>query len=76
VGSKGTDRQLERIMKLAIVYTVETMFETRYIKIGQNVRIGSDSIFTRKYCAVCETYFGIATKVTRCPCCNDVHVVP
>jgi hypothetical protein len=33
-------------------------------KIGEEVGISIGSRFTRKYCTVCETYFGISTKVT------------
>jgi hypothetical protein len=30
----------------------------------------------RKYCAICEIYFGLCVEVTRCPCCSNILRCP
>lgn len=42
-------------------------------KVGEDV---GDGINMRKYCAICEIYFGLSVQVTRCPCCNNLLRCP
>jgi hypothetical protein len=42
-------------------------------KVGEEI---GDGINMRKYCAICEIYFGLSVQVTRCPCCNNLLRCP
>ena len=42
-------------------------------KVGEEIGDGSS---IRKYCAICEIYFGLSVEVTRCPCCKNVLRCP
>ena len=37
-------------------------------KVGEEIGDGSSR---RKYCGICEIYFGLSVEVTRCPCCKN-----
>jgi hypothetical protein len=42
-------------------------------KVGEEL---GDCSSRRKYCAVCERYFGLCSEVTRCPCCSNAPFNP
>ena len=49
-----------------------TMFGISQVKVGEEIGDGSSM---RKYCAICETYFGLSVEEKRCPCSKNVLVV-
>jgi len=46
---------------------------TLIILVGEELGVGS---IRRKYCSICEIYFGLCVELIRCPCCSNVLRCP